>query len=115
MKLHSSLILFIYFSNSNVIITVTNITGNTLYFLPIGLKRIKGVRKINLTALKTNLLLLHRLIPQNFLHIKIKGLSKFKRLTLKLLTKLFENKILSLCDLTALPHNGNRKRKKRRV
>nr|YP_011017785.1 ribosomal protein S11 [Pseudoceramium inkyui]WQF69631.1 ribosomal protein S11 [Pseudoceramium inkyui] len=115
MKLHPSLILFICFSNSNIIITVANITGNSLYFLPIGLKRIKGVRKINLTSLKANLLKLSKLTAQNSLHVKIKGLSKFKRLTLKLLIKLFENKILSLCDLTTLPHNGNRKKKKRRV
>nr|YP_011017811.1 ribosomal protein S11 [Campylaephora sungminbooi]ANP26201.1 ribosomal protein S11 [Campylaephora sungminbooi]ANP26222.1 ribosomal protein S11 [Campylaephora sungminbooi]WQF69657.1 ribosomal protein S11 [Campylaephora sungminbooi] len=111
----NSVILFIYFSINNVLFSITNLNGEVLAFFTVGTKRTKGIRKINLTTLKSTSSLINKNLKKNQIHIKIRGFSKFKRLTLKLLFKIIEAKILSFCDLTSLPHNGIRNKKNRRV
>nr|YP_011017647.1 ribosomal protein S11 [Campylaephora kondoi]WQF69470.1 ribosomal protein S11 [Campylaephora kondoi] len=111
----NTLILSIYFSNNNVLFSFTNLKGELLYFVTAGSKKTKGTQKISLTTLKIVIFTITKKIHFNRLHIKVKGFSKFKRLTLKLLLKNFEFKVLSFCDLTMLPHNGVKVCKKRRV
>lgn len=115
MNLQQSLILFISFSNNNILFNITNLKGQSLFFLSTGKTKVKGIRKITLTTLKSSISLLSKLIKQSSLHVKIRGVTKFKRITLKLLFKTLNNKVLSFCDLTSFPHNGTKFSKPRRI
>ena len=115
MKTYNSYILFIHFSVSNILLTVTNLDGTLLKTFRVGSYKTSGVKKINLTAIKTLVSSASKFLRNTNAHIKCCGSSRSKRLLVKLVLKLPRLKILTLCDMTSLPHNGVRKPKRRRV
>nr|AHX02436.1 ribosomal protein S11 [Ceramium japonicum] len=110
-----TLILFIYFSTNNILFTITDLKGNTKWQQTTGIRKVKGTRKISLVSIKFILALVAKFLLFKKIHIKIRGIAKFKRIVLKLIFKSISTTILSFCDLTKLPHNGTKKTKFRRV
>ena len=112
---NQTFILYIHFSNNNILFNLTKLNGDSIYFTTVGSKKTNGIRKINLTTLKSSILVLSTVLRSSKIHILVKGLTKFKRITLKLVVKVTNTKILSFCDVTSLPHNGVKKSKNRRI
>nr|YP_011017670.1 ribosomal protein S11 [Centroceras gasparrinii]WQF69493.1 ribosomal protein S11 [Centroceras gasparrinii] len=115
MQKYNSLLLSITLTNNNILLNLVNLEGKTLIFSSVGTLKIKGTKKITITSLKMLIKNLSTQLQYSKIHIKIKGLSKYKRFFLKLLLKSAKFEILSFCDLTSLPHNGVRKNKVRRI
>nr|YP_011017047.1 ribosomal protein S11 [Pterocladiella capillacea]WQB61725.1 ribosomal protein S11 [Pterocladiella capillacea] len=112
-----STVLKILFTSTNILCVLTCIKGNILFWTSIGAKKIKGTKKITListnSALKEIITKLNSL-ECKFLHLQLKGFNRNKRN----FTKFFKNSsinIISICDKTALPHNGCKKKKIRRI
>nr|YP_011017576.1 ribosomal protein S11 [Antithamnionella miharai]WQF69351.1 ribosomal protein S11 [Antithamnionella miharai]WQF69376.1 ribosomal protein S11 [Antithamnionella miharai] len=107
-------ILHILFTSNNIFFTNTN-SGKVFFSKSIGVFRSKGVKKINLTSLKSLLNVISRFISKEKIFCKIKGYSKYKRLVLKLLLSNPKIRIQGFYDLTNLPHNGCKRSKLRRI
>nr|YP_009515524.1 ribosomal protein S11 [Montagnia macrospora]AVK39488.1 ribosomal protein S11 [Montagnia macrospora] len=115
MKTYNSYILFIHFSTSNILFSITNLKGELIKTLSTGTYKTSGVKKISLTSLKTAISSVTRILRYSSIHVKCRGLSRFKRLLIKSILKSPKLKVLTLCDVTVSPHNGVRKSKVRRV
>ena len=115
MKNCNAYILFIHFSPSNILFSLTKLNGEVLKFFSVGSYKTAGVKKISLTSIKTVVSNVTQFIRNMSIHVKCRGSSRFKRLLVKSICKTPRVKILSLCDITAFPHNGVRKSKARRV
>ncbi len=112
----NSAILLVNLTRSNVFFTLTSLDGQILGSVSAGQFKTKGAKKVTVTTIKACLLKLNQSITQNLLfHVKFKGLSKHKRLILKLLTKNLNYAVLSFADITTLPHNGTKPTKIRRI
>nr|YP_009515592.1 ribosomal protein S11 [Sirodotia delicatula]AVK39608.1 ribosomal protein S11 [Sirodotia delicatula] len=110
-------IIFVLFTTNNVLYVLTNCIGEVLFSISSGTQRIKGLKKIvpatvHLAALQ----LAHYISKTGFtqLHLKIKGVNKTKKIVVKTLSQL-NLKFFTLEDTTSFPHNGCRKKKKRRI
>lgn len=112
-----SLILSILFTPNNILFTLTNLYGEVIYWTSTGSYKQKGTKKITLTVL---ILAVKSVI--NYLvylkctciHLKLKGFKKNKKTILKYFNSKNLN-ILSISDLTSLPHNGCKNKKSRRL
>lgn len=111
-----SAILLINTTNTNILFVLTSLEGQILLSISTGKFKTKGAKKVTLTTIKLCFLQLNQALSQRFkIHIKFKGFSKHKRLLLKLFTKNINYPILSFCDTKAVPHNGVKSSKVRRV
>lgn len=113
---NKTLILSIFFSSNNIFYSVTNLLGNTLFWISSGYTKLKGTKKTTVNIIKYNLnLITFFLTKYNIqLHVKFKGLNRFKKIVLK---QIKESKlhVLTINDETALPHNGCKSTKSRRI
>lgn len=110
-------ILSILFTSNNVIYSITDISGDVLFWTSLGFKRIKGTKKMNTTLLISVLKKVKEFINSldcKYIFIKVKGFNKNKKFILKLLKYNFPMMCL-LYEKTSHPHNGCKKMKKRRV
>jgi small subunit ribosomal protein S11 len=105
------------FTANNILYALTNSTGDVLFSISSGAQRTKGLKKVvpaaaHLAALQ----LVHYINKEDFtqLHLKIKGVNKTKKTVIKTLSQL-NLKFFTLEDTTSFPHNGCRKKKKRRI
>nr|YP_009515547.1 ribosomal protein S11 [Kumanoa ambigua]AVK39512.1 ribosomal protein S11 [Kumanoa ambigua] len=117
LKIKKTAIVFILFTTNNVIYLLTDLKGNVLFNISVGSFKSLNLKKTTPSLICSSMIYLIRYICENnllFLHIKIKGLSKSKRLIVKTLQQ-SNLKILSLQDLTSFPHNGCRKKSKRYI
>ncbi|WGS66320.1 30S ribosomal protein S11 [Enterobacteriaceae bacterium ET-AT1-13] len=107
----------IYSSFNNTIITITDLKGNTLVSSSSGASGFKGSRKSTpfsaQVATERCSILLKKYGVKN-LQIKIKGPGSGRESTIRSLNSLGFN-IISIIDVTPIPHNGCRAPKRRRV
>ncbi|BAF35168.1 ribosomal protein S11 [Candidatus Carsonella ruddii PV] len=110
-------IIYIHSTFNNTISTLTDVFGNTIVWYSAGILGYKGPKKstslasqlisekITISILKNNI---------KVVDIYIKGLGLGKETTLRIINNsgIF---IRSITDITPIPHNGCRKKKKRRV
>ena len=115
--LSKSLVLSLLFTSSNILCTIANLKGEVIYWTSVGTYKNKGTKKITSTSLTSVIKLLTNYLENigcAFLHIRLKGLRKNKKMVLKYF-KTSSLNILSICDNTSLPHNGCKKQKIRRL
>nr|YP_009532761.1 ribosomal protein S11 [Pedobesia claviformis]AYC65310.1 ribosomal protein S11 [Pedobesia claviformis] len=110
-------ILYIRSSFNNLILTVTNMHGDVLFWCSAGSCGFKGARKgtpfsAKMTIEKILKLAFDRGIKT--LYIVLKGPGPGRETVLRTLKK-SSFSILLICDRTPLPHNGCRPPKKRRI
>lgn len=115
MQSYNTQVLVVYFSTNNILFNITDLHGNSLNFSTTGMFKTKGAKKTSLTSLKMLFTALTPLLLNKSIHVKSRGFCRLKRLTLKLIVKIPKIKIISFCDSTALPHNGVRQCKARRI
>ena len=110
-------IIFILFTSNNVLCSLTDIKGKLVSWTSAGSQRSKGLKKsipiVIYSAITklANIALNHNILH---VHVKFKGLSKSKKSILKALNH-SSIKLLSIQDVTALPHNGCRNPRKKRL
>lgn len=112
-----SLILSILFTSNNILFTLTNLYGEVIYWVSTGSYKQKGTKKLTLTVLILAVKSIVNYLTHlkcNFIHLKIKGFKKNKKSILKYFSSKNLN-ILSISDLTSLPHNGCKNKKSRRL
>lgn len=110
-------IVYIYTTFNNTLITITDFKGKTLTFGSSGILGLKGSKRSTAYAGQSIATVLGKNLFNlgiKFLQIKIKGFGNARKSVLKgfLAASL---KIISIKDVTAVSHNGCRKRKKRRI
>jgi len=107
----------IYSTFNNTIINITDLNGNTLAWASAGTVGFKGTKKgtpyaAQLAAEKcAELAKYHGL---QYIHVKVKGPGPGREPAIRALD-IAGLKIKTLRDITPIPHNGCRPRKKRRV
>jgi len=102
---------------NNTIITVTNLTGKTILWASAGSSGFKGSRKSTPFAAQTAAEKIGTLaIEKGLLHLdlRIKGPGPGREPAIRALKGIGVN-ILSIQDITPIPHNGCRPRKQRRI
>ena len=110
-------IIFILFTSNNVLCSLTDVKGNLVSWTSAGSQRSKGLKKsipiviYSAIAKLANIASNHNIL---YVHVKFKGLSKSKKSILKALNH-SSIKLLSIQDVTALPHNGCRNPRKKRL
>nr|YP_010921930.1 ribosomal protein S11 [Grateloupia turuturu]YP_010986428.1 ribosomal protein S11 [Pachymeniopsis lanceolata]WIM51236.1 ribosomal protein S11 [Grateloupia turuturu]WOL37396.1 ribosomal protein S11 [Pachymeniopsis lanceolata] len=112
-----SVILTILFTSSNVLYTLTNLTGEVILWTSAGSKKVKGTKKVTSTTILVITKFIIKRITElgyKYMHIKLKGFKKNKKIALKHL-KTKQVSILSVCDNSALAHNGCKQPKTRRI
>ena len=110
-------IIFILFTSNNVLCSLTDIKGNLISWTSAGSQRSKGLKKsIPIVVYSAITKLANIALSQgvSHMHIKFKGLSKSKKSILKALNH-SNIKLLSIQDVTALPHNGCKNPRKKRL
>nr|YP_009441355.1 ribosomal protein S11 [Lympha mucosa]ATN23364.1 ribosomal protein S11 [Lympha mucosa] len=110
-------VVFILFTSNNILYTLVDFKGDVLFSISSGIQRTKGLKKVvPSTTYFSTLKLAKYIYKENFthLHLKTKGISKTKKLIIKALSQL-NFKFFTLEDITSLPHNGCRRKKKRRI
>nr|AHX02528.1 ribosomal protein S11 [Schizymenia dubyi] len=112
-----SIILVVVFTTNNIIYTLTNLKGDVLFWTSIGTQKISKTKKVSLITVTTiTKLIIYEINMRNykFIHVKLKGVNKYKKMILKCLKQSFLS-ILSICDILLLPHNGCKRIKIRRI
>ena len=102
---------------NNTIVTITNLTGNTISWASAGSSGFKGARKSTPFAAQTaaeKAALVALSSGMKNVEILIKGQGSGRETALRAL-QARGFKILSIKDTTPMPHNGTRPPKKRRV
>jgi len=110
-------ILFVLFTSNNVICTFTNLTGDVLLWTSAGCQKSRGLRKSVSTIVYNSvvsIIVKSSSLGFSHIHLKLKGLNKNKKSITKALSST-EINLLSIQDLTALPHNGCRVARQRRL
>ncbi len=105
-------------SINNILITITDINGNTLDWLTSGRLDFKGRQKTSSSAVYTiSLATIKRLISKKliFASIIFKGNPKYRYIFIKNLITVQNLKIISITEKTPIPHSGCRLPKKRRL
>nr|WOL37371.1 ribosomal protein S11 [Polyopes affinis] len=114
---NKSIILTILFTSNNILYSLTSLTGNVILWTSTGSKKTKGTKKITIITISTaTKFIIKRIIElgYNYVHIKLKGFKKNKKVALKYL-KTSKLHILSICDNSSLAHNGCKQSKIRRI
>ncbi|AFP84364.1 30S ribosomal protein S11 [Candidatus Carsonella ruddii] len=110
-------IIYISSTFNNTISTLTDIYGNTIVWYSSGILGYKGPKKS--TSLAAQLIsekLTVSILKKNIkvVDVYIKGLGLGKEITLRIINN-SGILIRSITDITPIPHNGCRKKKRRRV
>ncbi len=111
-----SIILFVFFTNNNILCTITNFRGETLMWSTAGSDKVKGTKKITTSTIFTLIKKLYNFINANnfSLYIKVKGINKVKTNFIKQL-KTFNFNILVIQEKLCLPHSGCKRSKVRKL
>lgn len=107
----SPLILFIYFTNSNILCTITNIQGKTLTWINIGTEKVKGTRKITTSSIYNLVKTINNFFKvqnNSSMYIRVKGTNKNKTTLIKQL-KLVGLVVLSIQEQINIPYGGCKK------
>ncbi|WP_412728858.1 30S ribosomal protein S11 [Enterobacterales bacterium endosymbiont of Anomoneura mori] len=110
-------IINIHASFNNTIITLTDLKGNTLSFSSPGLFGFKGSKKSTPFSAQIAIEKCSKFMKKrgiNNLKIKVKGPGPGRDSTIRTLNSLGFN-IISIVDVTPIPHNGCRSPKRRRI
>lgn len=108
---------FITATFNNTLVTITDLEGNTLYWATAGLVGFKGARKSTPYAATTAVEAVARKAQDRGLReveVYIKGPGSGRDAALRAL-KSVGLSIILIADVTPMPHNGVRPKKKRRV
>lgn len=109
-------IIFILFTSNNVICSFTDLKGSVITWNSAGSQKSGGLKKTipSIPSICVIKLAKHILkLGFSGIHLKLKGFNKTKKSVIKILQQ-FDLDVLSYQDLTALPHNGCRKPRKKR-
>nr|YP_010620016.1 Ribosomal protein S11 [Symphyocladiella dendroidea]WAX04029.1 Ribosomal protein S11 [Symphyocladiella dendroidea] len=115
MKLYFLLILF---TQNNIFITLTNFKGEVIIWKSLGELKIKGLRKLTNSFLKTflysnlNSLKIHKNLK---IHVKLKGHNKSKKVFTRFLLLFLQELTFSLIDNSNESMNGCKIKKNRRL
>nr|WOL37346.1 ribosomal protein S11 [Grateloupia asiatica] len=112
-----SVILTILFTSSNILYTLTSLTGEVILWTSAGSKKIKGTKKVTSTTILVITKFITKRITElgyKYIHVKLKGFKKNKKNALKCL-KTKQVNILSICDNSSLAHNGCKQPKLKRI
>ncbi|AFP84004.1 30S ribosomal protein S11 [Candidatus Carsonella ruddii] len=110
-------IIYIYSTFNNTISTLTDLNGNTISWISSGVLGFKGPKKnTSLASQSISEKISFFAINKNIkiVDIYIKGISIGKEILLRIINNCGIY-IRSITDITPLPHNGCRKKKRRRV
>lgn len=109
------IILFVFFTNNNIICTITNFEGKTLMWSTSGSNKINGIKKITTSTIFTLVKKLYNFnnISSLSIYVRIKGISKFKINFVKHLKYIGFN-ILTIQEKFCFPHAGCKKSKSRK-
>lgn len=116
-NLKKSIVLSILFTSNNILYTLTNFYGDVLFWTSTGSKKARGLKKTtSLIVISTTKIIITyaNKLGYNYVHIKLKGFGKNKKIILKSLKQSFLQ-ILSIRDESSFPHNGCKKPKIRRI
>lgn len=117
-KIENIYYIHILFTFNNIFYILLDLNGNILLWTSSGRNKIKGLKKITLNSIKTNLneIFLHILQTNKNVsfYIKLKGLNKFKKILLNQL-KQYSFNILCIYDETIIAHNGCKLKKRRKI
>nr|YP_010620154.1 Ribosomal protein S11 [Herposiphonia versicolor]WAX04190.1 Ribosomal protein S11 [Herposiphonia versicolor] len=110
------LFLWVLFTQNNIFLTITNYKGNVISWKSLGNLKVKGLKKLNNSLIKTFIYQNFNLNYLNFkFHIKSRGLNKFKKMFLRSLLIYLNSSILSFEDFLLKSNNGCKIKKKRRL
>nr|QJH88495.1 ribosomal protein S11 [Pterocladiophila hemisphaerica] len=118
MKNKQSVVLFISFTASNILYTITTLQKNVLFWINSGSKRQKNAKKITPTVIALIMQLLFKYLSKmqfGYIHVCFKGESKNKKIILKTIKKLSRIKILSIKNKISNSHNGCQIKKRKRL
>ena len=102
---------------NNTIVTITNLTGNTVAWSSAGSSGFKGARKSTPFAAQTaaeKVALDALALGMKYVEIFVKGQGSGRETAIRAIDKAGLD-ILSIQDITPVPHNGCRPSKRRRV
>ena len=111
------LILTILFTTNNILYSLTDLSGNNIFWTSLGIYKNKGVKKLTSTSTVTstkNLIQHIHNLSYKYVYIKLKGFNKNKKLVLRCLNNSFLT-ILLISDKTSFPHNGCKKPRIKRL
>lgn len=109
-------IISILFTSNNVICSLTTLNGLVLAWTSSGSKKLVGSKKLTFTGIYhavTDLIDHASKLYFTNISLHIKGISKYKKLIIKLLINL-SLKFDSIKDFTSIPHNGCRLKRAKR-
>lgn len=112
-----SVVLSISLTPNNIIYNITDIMGNTLFWTSLGIERSHGLKKLTTAAITLSVSSLSKFLTGiccRYVHVKIRGVNRYKKFVIKSLKKL-PITILSLYDEIIIIHNGCKHSKIRRV
>lgn len=115
---NTNIIIYFQMSVNNILITITDINGNTLDWLTSGRLEFKGRQKTSSSAVYTiSLAVIKRLISKKriFASVIFKGNPRYRYIFIKNLINIQNLKIISITEKTPIPHSGCRLPKKRRL
>nr|YP_011017618.1 ribosomal protein S11 [Bostrychia tenuissima]WQF69441.1 ribosomal protein S11 [Bostrychia tenuissima] len=109
--------LMMYFTFNNMFFTFTNFKGEVIFWRTVGLKKLKGLKKLNQPLMKfiTKKLMDVLTDMKTCFHIKFVGTSRFKKTILKSFQNCFENKIQSMTVNKLTAYNGCKVKKRKRT
>nr|AYR06692.1 ribosomal protein S11 [Rhodogorgon sp.] len=112
-----SAILSILFTNNNIICTLTDLTGNVLFWTSLGVRKIRGIKKLTSNTIISRIKLINIYANKaklKYFHLYIKGVNKNKKLVIKNL-KYSSLIFLSIYDESVISYNGCKKLRNRRI
>nr|WCH57762.1 ribosomal protein S11 [Hypnea pseudomusciformis] len=117
LKNRKILVLHVLFTTNNVIYTITNLQGDTLFWVSVGSNKVKNTKKVTTTSIFLSIKDIELFLNKysiTYLFLKLKGFNKHKKTILKHL-KQFYSQIIFIYEKTDLAHNGCKNRKIRRL
>lgn len=111
-----SVILVISFTSNNIIYTVTDIYGNTLFWTTAA-EKTSGIKKLTSVTVVSPIISLKRFFSSyniSFVHLKLIGVGKYKKVVLKILKRL-SVRIFSVQDKIILAHNGCKRSRTKKI
>nr|WCH57738.1 ribosomal protein S11 [Hypnea musciformis] len=111
------LVLHVLFTINNVVYTITDLRGNTLFWVSVGSNKVKNTKKVTTTSIFLSIKDIKLFLNKyniGYLFLQLKGFNKYKKTVLKQL-KQFYSQIILIYEKTDLAHNGCKNRKMRRL